>query len=116
MRRVSLLLVTALLAALVTVSTGTTPAQAHAVCVHHGDDFGCSHDGHNRWSACDQEYDGHYVYTEVYVAEVTFTVRDPNGADAGCGVRYEPGIYYRMIRVCEDTPGYPDWCTPWRYA
>jgi hypothetical protein len=111
-----MLAATILGAAAITVLTGGQ-AQAHASCVHHGNDFGCSNSDHNRWSACDYERDGHRVYAEIHIGGedfAVFRVVDANGADAGCGVRYEPGIRFRQLRVCEDVPGTPDSCTTWR--
>jgi hypothetical protein len=112
MKRFSLLFVTALLGALVTVLAGG-PAQAHSTCVHHGNDFGCANSTHDRISACDYERDGHAVYTEggVLVEGIKYSVTDRNGADAGCGVR--SAFRFTHIRVCEDIPGYTDSCTAW---
>lgn len=95
----------------------TAPADAHNSGVKHGRDLSAFLGDHNTGTiyVCDREADSHRVVTQFYIygrPNVRYSIRDPNGAERGCGRASVARLLGRIWihRVCELGVG----CSPWR--
>lgn len=102
--------ITALMAGLALPLAFATPAQAHVLSAHHGDDRAWTNTAHTRVGVEDGEADGNGVYAQYKIggSENIYHVGDRNGNAPGHGAEDAGGIV-RKIRVCERNVGCFEW-------
>jgi hypothetical protein len=105
--RVFVLVVVSAVALVVSAS----PAQAYSR-VYHGNDFAWTYqvrDDHIM--VCDEESDGHGVWTDYYTSDLHLhTLLDGDGSAAPCAIRYVYPRWIHSYRVCERYVS----CTGWK--
>jgi Ni/Co efflux regulator RcnB len=89
-----------------------SPARAHEVTIHHGQDAAHANADHHSGWVSDRECDRRMVKAQFRRGAQTVKIVDRNGCDNG-KVRKRWSFVAAKFRVCEVKPG-PDACTRWR--
>jgi len=101
-------MVTAVIAAAVTMGTGTAAA-ANFVTVYQGDDYARFWTSSDTLYACDNEGDGNGVYAEYWGPNKHGKISDGNGSKSGCGWSTVGTI--DSFRVCENAVPLGPYCS-----